>query len=186
LAKIKLKQGKIAESIILLDDIEVRGVADCGYADCGIFFQTRAEALLRLANNVAPERERSILIEAMKNIQYTIAAYDRCESQRQSLTRCILIAACLASRLSVNGLTNFYAVKYASLMSSMDGVVGNRLFPSDEDDSIPGSFIMNTGQPSLPSEVILSPRGLRPTFGLPPTSPKGRGMQTLIPWSRQF
>jgi hypothetical protein len=179
LSQIRLKQNRIAEAIVLLDDIEPDVVVNCNLTDCGLLFQTRAECLLKLASDEAQE-EHSILIEAFKDIQFAIAAYDRVACI-PNLLRSTMIAACIANRISSTGLTNFYSVKFAAICSQMDGV-SQRHFPCDQDDDklIPGSFMINTGQPKVPSEITLSPRGK--TCLLPPTSPKGRGMQTLISW----
>jgi len=177
ISRLRFKQGLFAQALLILDDIEEHVFANCNLVDWGLLFQTRAECFLKLAALSPSLPDPSpLLVDAFHNIQLSIACYDRAASITR-LTRCVLMACLLAQKLKANPFTNFYAVKAAQIRSSMDCSV--RFFPievQEQDDIL--NVLENTGQPKLPFANMHYPK----TSGPVPTSPVGRGMQTLIAW----
>ena len=178
LSSIRLQQGLIAQALLILDDIEEHIFADCDTFDWGILFQTRTEGLLKLSTSPFLSDPSPLIIDAFHNLQLAIACFDRAGDVSR-LTRCVLMACLLSNKLKANPFTNFYSVKAAQIRSSMDCTT--RFFPTDgkEFDDI-ANVREFTGQPKLPFESLHSTLPSGPV----PTSPVGRGMQTLIAWKQ--
>ena len=176
LSRLQLKQGLVAQSLLLLDDIEEHVFSHCDMVDWGILFQTRVEGLLELVSFDEGSNRNSLFMDALHAIQLAIACFDR-RGVIPRLTPCVHIASLLTNKLELHPLTNFYSVKASQIRTSMD--CQHRFFPTDggqEKEDIQNVYEF-TGQPRLPID--------RPINGnAAPTSPLGRGMQTLISWNQ--
>ncbi len=173
LSRLRLKQNQVAQSLLILDDIEEHVFADCGTFEWGLLFQTRSECLLQLTSSDSSE----MLTDAFQNLQYAIACFDRAFSIPR-LTRCVLLAVLVSNKLKANPFTNFYSVKASQIRTSMDCQF--RFFPIEAQEENDVQNVMEyTGQPKLSFGKSANP-GM--STNAVPASPVGRGMQTLIAW----
>ena len=176
LSRIRMQEGLIAQALLILDDIEEHVFGDCDVLDWGLLFQTRTESLLKLVSSQQLTDATPLIVDAFHNLQFAIACFDRAGSI-PSLTRCVLMACLLSNKLKINPFTNFYSVKAAQIRSSMD--CSTRFFPIEGQELDDIHNVMEfTGQPKLPFANLHNPPQAVPV----PTSPVGRGMQTLIAW----
>jgi hypothetical protein len=175
LANLLLAEGRVAQTFLLLDDIRSVVLSDCSYSDQGCYFETQFKALLSITSADEDETIR-LLVDAFKAAQLSISAYDKAR-ERKLLIQSIEHMIGIVDNLNVPGIMNFYSVKLVNILRVEDE--GILHFP-DQDSN---TDIFGTGQPKLPSDITLSPKGKR-CIELPgPRSPQGgRGIQTLLSW----
>ena len=176
LAKVKQLTHSLAEAILILDDIESTVVPNSPFQDLGLFFLTRAETLLKLSNGF-PEDEIDLMADSLRNLQLAISAFDKAQIRTEELLKCVALAAACSNKLDLSSHCNFYAVKYHQISAAYQSGRATRFFP-DED----ATSVFSTGQPKLPSELILSPKSSKFVSPLSPVG-TGRGLQTLVSWN---
>ncbi len=185
-----LQQDVLTRTFLLLDDIECAVTSNCSFYDQGMFFHVRSKSLLRLSefsDENDAEQLVNILVDAYKAAQLAVSAFDKCLSHVDNLVISVQLIIGLCEQLNVEGISNFYTVKLNQILDD-DHTMDLRtklVFPPDSScDFMPDVF--QTGQPKLPAQITLSPRGFRrqsvELAGQILSPQGGRGMQTLLSW----